>query len=273
MPARAAAALLCALAACAPRAREAAGPRVDAVAVGEAALRVSYEPRDAAAARRVVAALSRAVPAAERWGRLRQPVTVVLHPTHQALEDAAHREGYPWLRAWARFDTIELQSPRTWNLVFPPGDAELEELLAHELTHCVMYQQAGDAWSWPWLEIPLWFREGMASVTAGQGHRRAGPAALRAFWAGRGAAAGGGDPLADPEPLYAARSDLVYGAAHLAFGFLLDRYGAERVRGVLAGMREGHLFPAAFRGAIGIGPREFEAEVRRYVAWQAWERS
>jgi len=284
MSPRAAAALFCALAACAPRVREAEPARVELVAVGETAVRLAYEPRDAGSARRVAAALAKAVPVAERWGRLRVPVTIVLQPSHEALETAVHRQGYRWLRAWARYDTIDLQSPRTWNRFFGPSDGDLEELLAHELTHCVMYQQAGSTWSWPWLEIPLWFREGMASVTAGQGYRRVRPEMLHAFWArpleGSGGGASGdgrgarqppaGDPLADPEPLYQAQSDLVYGAAHLAFQFLLDRYGADRVRQVLAEMGEGHVFPAAFRHAIGISAAEFEAEFRRYVAWQDW---
>ena len=286
MEARVAAALLCALAACAPRVREPAPARVETIAVGRSSVRLEYQPPDSGEARRVAAALAKAVPSAEQWGQLRAPVTIVLQPSHEALEAAAHREGYRWLRAWARYDTIDLQSPRTWNLLLSPSDRDLEELLTHELTHCVMYQQAGSAWSWPWLEIPLWFREGMASVTAGQGHKRAGPEALRAFWARPSAGAGGGvpgrggpgatarppgDPIADPELLYQSESELVYGAAHLAFAFLLDRYGEERIRQVLATMGEGHTFPAAFRLAIGISSREFEAEFRRYVAWQQWQ--
>lgn len=291
MSARATAALFCALAACAPRVREATTPAALAtVAAGATTIRLEYEPRDAGAARRVARALTRAIPCAERWGRLRAPVTIVLHPSHEALETAVHRQGYGWLRAWARYDTIDLQSPRTWNLILDPSDAELEELLAHELTHCVMYQQAGSAWSWPYQEIPLWFREGMASVTAGQGHKRARPAALQAFWsrplpgAGDGSGSGGGgagvlrprpggDPLDDPEPLYRSDSALVYGAAHLAFQFLLDRYGVDRVRQLLAAMGEGHTFPVAFQQAMGLSAREFEADFRRYVAWEGWRRS
>jgi hypothetical protein len=138
MTARAAAGLLCALAACAPRVRDAEPARVDTIAVGGAVVRVEYQPSEAGAARRVADALAQAIPRAERWGRLRAPVTIVVHPSHEALEAAVHREGYRWLRAWARFDSIDLQSPRTWNLLIPPSDRDLEELLAHELTHCVM---------------------------------------------------------------------------------------------------------------------------------------
>ena len=286
-------ALGCALAACAPRVPGGAPALSETIVVGESTVRLEYHARDAGAARRVAEALVKALPCAERWGRLRVPVTVVLHPSHAALEEAVHRDGFAWLRAWARFDTIDLQSPRTWNLVFPPSREELEELLAHELTHCVMYQRAGSAWSWPYKGIPLWFREGMASVTAGQGYKRGGPEPLWAFYArttpgaggGEPAAGGGGsggagrwrlgrngDPISDPEPLYQDEADLVYGAAHHAFQFLLDRYGAERVQRLLTGMGDGHGFEVAFRAAIGIPTEAFEAEFHRYVAWRGWAR-
>ena len=282
-------ALGCALAACAPRVPDGAPARTETIAIGETTVRLEYQARDASSARRVVEALVRAIPSAERWGQLRVPVTVVLHPSHAALEEAVHRDGFSWLRAWARFDTIDLQSPRTWNLIFPPAPAEIEELLAHELTHCVMYQRAGSAWSWPYKGIPLWFREGMASVTAGQGHKRSGPESLWAFYANATPGAGGGapsaggdggrpgrlrrdgDPISDPEPLYQGEADLVYGAAHHAFQFLLDRYGAERVQRLLAEMGDGHGFEAAFRSAIGIPAEAFEAEFRRYVTWRGWD--
>ncbi len=280
----------CALAACAPRVPDGVRARSETIVVGESTVRLEYQARDVGAARRVAEALAKALPRAERWGRLQVPVTVVLHPTHAALEEAVHRDGFGWLRAWARFDTVDLQSPRTWNLIFPATPAEIEELLAHELTHCVMYQRAGSAASWPYKGIPLWFREGMASVTAGQGYKRGGPEPLWAFYArttpggggdglggggGGGARPGraprGGDPISDPEPLYQDEADLVYGAAHHAFEFLLDRYGSERVQRLLAEMGDGRGFEAAFHAAIGISAEAFEAEFRRYVAWRGWE--
>ena len=79
-----------------------------------------------------------------------------------------------------------------------------------------------------------------------------------------------GDPLSDPDPLYQSEADLVYGTAHLAFQFLVSRYGEERVQKVLASMSVGHLFPDAFGSAIGIPVEEFEADFRRYIAWHGW---
>lgn len=276
------AALAAAALACAPRLGGGYGPRVETLSAGGARFQLQYWPEDAAAAARVRAALPRAAAAATRWGELRERVTIIIHPTHAALEEAIRREGYPWLRAWARYATIDLQSPRSWSL-FGPSDAEVQELVAHELTHCAMYQAAATEWTWPHRDIPLWFREGMASVAAGQGYRRA---PLEAIWRyyqenapgggdGRPGAAGpaipgAGDPVSNPEPLYQGESEVVYGAAHWAFDFLVRRYGEERVRALVGRMGRGERFPEAFRAAIGITDVEFERDFRRYVAWHGW---
>ena len=272
------------------------GPaRLDPVAVDGQAFRIQYWPGDEKAARQVRAALALAVPRATRWGRLASPVLITIHPTHQALEAAAHREDHPWLRAWARHASIELQSPRTWEpldfLLGGPTDQQVAELLTHELTHCVMYQAVGGEYTWTQRDIPLWFREGLASVTADQGYKRAGPEAIWRFYrevqgSGDGVPRPGdalaeararGDPLTRPdwpldEPLYQRDADLVYGTAHWAFRFLLDRYGEAPVRGVLARMGRGQPFGEAFSAETGIGARAFEDDFKRYVVWQGWRR-
>jgi hypothetical protein len=216
------------------------------------------------------------------------PVTIKIHPTHAALEVAVRRPGYEWLRAWATYQTIDLQSPSSWN-VFGASDREVRELVAHELTHCAMYQLAGDDQNWMYKEIPRWFSEGLASVSAKQGYRRG---ELRDLWrfyedalpgsgdgfsgararAARGPSSPAGDPLVDPDPLYQDQSEIVYGAAHHAVEFLLARYGEERVHLVVKLMGQGRRFPAAFREAIGIGDAEFASEFRRFVVWQGWRR-
>jgi hypothetical protein len=273
-------------AACAPRLSGEREPRVRSVAVGAARFRIVHQPEDAAAAEQVAVALRVAVPRVARWGGLPVPVTIAIHPTHQRLEEAVRRTGYGWLRAWARHSKIDLQSPRTWRL-FGASDADVAELLTHELAHCAMYQHAGTEYTWPFKGEPLWFREGFASVTAGQGYRRG---TLEDLWRSYGegggvdagedlpppgadpGGAGGADPIANPEPLYQRRSDLVYDASHHAFAFLLARYGEARVRGVLRKMGEGSQFDEAFRAEIGISEAEFAADFRRYVVWQGWRR-
>jgi hypothetical protein len=283
--ARAAVALaLAVLAACAPRAPGGAdAQRTQELDVGSARFRIRYYPEDAASAARVRRALERAVPKLARWGGLRYPVMVTIHPTHEALEAEVHRPGYEWLRAWARFQTIDLQSPRTWSF-FGPSERKLDELVTHELTHCVMYQLAGDELTWMYKEIPRWFSEGIASVTAGQGYRYGGIEELFDFYQEklpgsgdgvprrvRGAVAAlPGDPVVDPEPIYQDQSHVVYGAAHHAAQFLIARYGEARILDVIRLMGTGLRFPAAFREAIGITDAEFAADFRRYVVWQGW---
>ncbi len=262
--------------------------RVDEVRIGAARFVVQYWPEDARAARQVISAIQTAAPRIGRWGGISSPVTVTIHPSHAALEAAVRRDGYHWLRAWARFGTVDIQSPRTWSF-FGGSDREVEELVTHELTHCVMYQSASTEFNWPYKGIPLWFREGLASVTAAQGYRRGRIEDLWRYYEqsapGSGDGASGasvraalssagkdGDPIADPEPMYQDQSEIVYGAAHHAFQFLLKRYGEERVRAVLVLMAQGRQFSRAFEEAIGISEPEFAADFRRYVVWQGWRR-
>lgn len=260
--------------------------RLDTVEIEGQVFRLHYWVEDADAAAQVTRALKRAVPRVARWGKIGKEVTITIRPTHAALEAEVHREGYEWLRAWARYQTIDLQSPRTWGW-FGAKDGEVDELITHELTHCAMYQAAAGEWTWSHKGIPLWFQEGMASVTAGQGHKRSSHEELWGYYAksvpgagdgfpsavaraARGFVSQDGDPVTDPEPLYQDRSDVVYGAAHRTFEFLLDRYGEERVRTALALMREGRSFEKAFEEAFGISEASFASEFRRYVLWKGW---
>ncbi len=287
MRSRAGAALLALCAGCGLCLAGGGEARVDELAVAGARFRLQYWPEDAGSVEQVKRALADAAPRVIRWGVLTAPVTLTIYPTHEALEAAVRREGYAWLRAWAQYQTIALQSPRTWGLL-GASDREVRELLTHELTHCAMYQLAGDDLTWMYKEIPRWFSEGLASVSAGQGYRRGGVDALWRWYSeqalpgsGDGVQDGGGrdsaarpdpagDPLVDPDPLYQDRSELVYGAAHHAVAFLLARYGEERVHRVVKLMGEGRRFPAAFREAIGITDAEFASDFRRYVVWQGW---
>ena len=276
-------ALAVALGGCAARAPAPLSRAAD-VTVGDARFRVRWTPGDERAARAVIRALEAAAPRVQRWGAFTRPVTITVHPDHAALEAAAARPGYDWLRAWARYDTIELQSPRSWSF-FGPSATKLEELVAHELTHCAMYQLGGDELTWMYKEIPRWFSEGLATVTARQGYRFPGAEALWAFYGKRLPGSGfgeprrggrppvfHGDPIVDSDPIYQDQSEIVYGAAHLATEFLLRRYGEERVRELLRLMGRGQRFPAAFEAAVGITDAEFAADFRRYVVWQGWRR-
>jgi hypothetical protein len=237
------------------------GERVS-TAVGTILL--EYEPGDPGgpAVRRAV---ENAAPRLARWGVLRREVTVRVLRDHAALEAAIGKSGYPWLRAWATFGEIHVQSPASWT---PTGasQAQTDELVLHELTHCLMYQQAAQGSEWRRKAIPVWFREGMASYTADQGYRRGSLAELN----GRLADARAIDPIEGAGGIYRAESEAVYTAAHHAFVFLVQRYREEGVRRILAAMYEGRSFDAAFREAIGIDRSGFELEFRNYVLMQGW---
>jgi hypothetical protein len=203
---------------------------------------VQHGPEDDDAAAQVARILPVAVARAERWGPLAGPIAIRIQPSHAALAEAVGRPEDAWLRAWARRDSVELQSPRTWSRG-RASDEALATLIAHELTHCLLFQRLGPGWAER--EVPGWFEEGMASFTAGEHHRRADPAALR------------------PAP-GAVRADaaLAYGTADRAFHHLVDRHGEEAVRRILASLAEGRDFPAAFQAATGDSVAGFEGAFR-----------
>ena len=219
-----------------------------------------YSDQDAGALVKVERTVQAAGKPLSRWGAFRDPITIHILPSHQLLERAVNRPGYDWLRAWARYDEVFLQSPRTWGLIGPTQN-EVNELMVHELTHCMMYQLSADRLSWSAREFPLWFREGMASYTAGQGYRWPTLDELARFLDEHPDV----DLINHPEGLYRTESDIVYSAAHHAFTFLVIRYGEAKVREILIAMRPGLAFPKAFAKALGITADDFAADFKRYV--------
>lgn len=233
--------------------------------VGDTTFVIVYAAVDADEVDEVAWALEQAAAQVSRWGRFEAPIMVRIHPSHDALEQAVRRIDYPWLRAWARYDSIDLQSPRTWGLL-GGRKGQVLELLAHELTHCLMYQRAGTRANWMRKGIPLWFSEGMASVTSKQGYRRPTDEELwrwlRSF--------PDADPVGDAQSLYQRESGVVYGSAHRAFEFLVARYGDQAVHDMLDAMRGGDTFSEAFEKQVGIAEGAFEQEYLRYVRWEGW---
>lgn len=227
--------------------------------VGSSSFELRWARGDDRAAQQVRAALSQAVARLEPWGGLRTEVSVDVLPTHDALEASIGRTGAVWLRAWARYDTVLVQSPRTWGL-FGAEQAQVDELVAHELVHCAMYQRLGSPSSWSRNPVPLWFREGMASVVSEQGYRRGTLEGL-AERAGQP----GADLLGRQDGTYWSDSQQVYSAAHHAFAFLLQRYGRPRVLQVLDVMREGASFEQAFESTLGLPVLRFERDFLAYV--------
>jgi hypothetical protein len=215
--------------------------------------RLTYQSIDAAEVQRLRQDLLLAAPRVARWGAFRQGVTIRVYPDHASLEAALDRPGYPWLRAWSLHDEVMLQSPRTW----AQGDErEVADLLAHELTHALMFQLMahGDEWSADANPPPVWFREGMASVTADQGWRL-----LRSDALARWRAQHPRLDLLNPAPeTYRTEKEAVYSAAHYAFAALLRETGDEGVRRILRGVSEGQSFAESFQRSTGRTLASFE---------------
>jgi hypothetical protein len=227
--------------------------------------RIEFSPKDAQDAARIQQAAEEALPRLERWGPLREPVTIKVMPDHAALESAVQQHGLDWLRAWSRYDEVLVQAPGTWGLA-GASQPQLNELLLHELTHSLMYQLASHRLGWTRKQIPLWFREGMASYTADQSYRWVTLEEIARHLEHHP----GSDPLQKPGDLYRDDSNLVYGVAHHSFTFLVRRYGEDAVRGLLREMRDGKNFPEAFESAIGLSPDHFVRDFTRFVRWRGF---
>lgn len=227
--------------------------------------RIEYTPADAQDAARVQRAVEQALPRLARWGTLRETVIVKVMPNHAALANAVQQRGLGWLRAWSRYDEVLVQAPASWGLG-GASQPQIDELLLHELTHSLMYQLAADRLGWSRKRIPLWFREGMASFTAEQSYRWVSLEEIARHLERNPTS----DPVSKPGDLYRDDSNLIYGAAHHAFTFLVRRYGEDSVRALLGEMRGGKDFPEAFESVIGVPPDTYVRDFTRYVRWRGF---
>ena len=237
----------------------------EVVETGIGPVSLEYRPGDEAAAASFRGALEKLSPDVVRWGKLDAPLRILLVP-HDQLEWLSGRIGYPWLRAWARHDDLLFQSPSTFP-VRPPTEEELQEMVNHELTHCLMYQQAATTTSWRHKHIPLWFREGMATVTARQGYQYPALEDIAQFYRSRV----GFDPISAPEALWQGDMQIVYASAHHAFTFFMRRYGEDAVHNLLDRMADGADFQDGFRAEVGIAPAAFLRDFKRYIQWGGYK--
>lgn len=214
---------------------------------------------------RIQSAITKAVPALERWGGLKEPITVYIVDSHADLEAVVRRPGFAWLRAWGRYDEVIFQAPSTWAM----KEELVEQLVLHELTHCLLFQRSGTRDTWILKSIPLWFREGMAISTAKQ-------AALypsledSALWLQRNPTL---DAFHDGDALSEGHSAQVYGLALHAFEFLEKRYGKVRIEALMTTMRAGGNFEAAFAAVIGIEVLRFQRDFENYLRLRAFRGS
>ena len=213
-------------------------------------------------AQKISSAIAKAGPGLARWGGLKEPVTVYVVSTHDDLETAVRRHGYGWLRAWGRYDDVIFQAPSTWTT----KDEVVEQLVLHELTHCLMFQRSSTHETWLEKKIPLWFREGMAVSTAGQAHLY--PSLEdSALWLQRNP---GLDAFKDGDSLSEDHSAEVYGLALHAFNFLERRYGDDHLEALMDTMHAGADFQAAFEKVIGIPVERFQRDFENFLRLRAF---
>lgn len=236
--------------------------RVSTVSTTSARFELKTEPTATEDEARVRGALERSVAKLERWGSLAVAVTVRIAPTHLELERAVGRRGYDWLRAWSRYDDLIVQSPGSW----AGTDRDVDELIVHELTHCLLFQRSGTSKNWDTKQIPLWFREGMATVTADQGLRFPSLEDL-ADWLQRNPEL---DVFGDAEHLSKEAYGQIYGTSFHAMRFLLKRLGDKAIVDMMAAMQQGDDFEGAFTRASGTTPKRFEADFLNYLRFRGF---
>ena len=218
---------------------------------------IKYNQFDSEEAEMVSQAAREALPKITQWGDFKDKLLIRIHPTHGDLEQQINRHGYPWLRGWARYESIDLQSPRTWG-----GDClkmRIERMMVHEMTHVIMYQNGGRRHNWYRKDFPLWFREGMASVTAEQADMRGPREDIRKYYI-RGAL--DGDPISDADTMVKEHPKIVYLVAHWAFTDLLNEFGREKIVSIISKVGDGQRFGIAWRSTLGIPLKEWQDKWR-----------
>ncbi len=262
--------LLAALAACTHAGgRDALGPPADAGEWAQAVstvdgvrLVVRYERGEDRDARDVQRVLPVAVARARRWGPL-ESATIVVHRSDESFRAATGETGRSALRAWTIYDQVHVRSPNAWGLL-GAGEREVQDVLAHELVHCVANQRIGDRDAWARRPLPFWFREGMGIDVPDDQVDRAIRARLRTFESRRTPPTGE-SALARAGALLPEYPDLAYATAYVAFRELLGHGGDAVVGRILDGVREGAPFAESFAAAAGLPVEAFDAEVRAAI--------
>lgn len=232
------------------------------VSTRSATFELKSEPCASSDTDRVQKALEHAAPRLERWGSLPKSVTVKIAPTHELLERAVGRRGYDWLRAWSTYGELIVQSPATW----AGNELDVDELIVHELTHCLLFQRSGTASNWANKQIPLWFREGMATVTAEQGLRFPSLEDL-ADWLDRNPTL---DVFGDAEALSKDWYAQIYGLAFHAMRFFLRAHRDQAVIDTMALMGGGDDFEGAFTRTVNVTPSRFQSDFLNFVRFRAF---
>jgi hypothetical protein len=182
------------------------------------------------------------------------PIRVVLAPEDS---DVA-RDTPPWVPAFAAGELIVVFPRRT--LSYP--HTTLEEVLQHEVAHVLIARAAGHR------RVPRWFHEGVALLA-----ERTWSLGERSRFAYELAAGRAVSP-SELDGLFQGNEASVERAYNLSNAFvrdLVETHGPDLPARVLASMRAGREFDAAFLEAAGVTVTDASATFwRRHRLWLVW---
>ncbi|HTM58220.1 MAG TPA: hypothetical protein VL123_07375 [Candidatus Udaeobacter sp.] len=149
-------------------------------------------------------------------------------------------------------------------LPFTGSYEDLRHVVVHELTHAVMFDMlyGGSAASLiarqGFYQMPLWFAEGMAEYMS-LGEESNEQMFLR-----------DGQIEGYLPPLEYSGGYIVYKQGQSAIGYLVNRFGEERLRDILERSRQMHNFEAAFQRSTGTSVRKFDEQWRQWLKKRYW---
>ncbi len=149
-------------------------------------------------------------------------------------------------------------------LPFTGSYEELRHVVVHELAHAFLFDMlyGGSASRLlarqSFFATPLWFAEGVAEYLS------LGMEPNAAMFLRDGIIEG------YLPPLEYAGGYLVYKQGQSAIGYLVDRYGEERLRELLRRVRQSRSFDRAFQRAMGLPVRTFDEQWREWLRREYW---
>jgi len=191
--------------------------------------------------------------ATQLGAKLEEPVMAEVFPTRDLF--SARVSALPGLdlEAAALGPVVALLTPGAAVHPFNWSDA-----LAHELGHAVCYILAEG-------RVPQWLEEGLAFWAEGSARPRDWCLVLD-----HALQAGGFLPLADLDRAFLAQPgaperSLAYAQSSLAFDFLIEHFGWEKFRALLAGAKSSETWPQALATGLAVSPEELEGEYRKFL--------
>lgn len=175
-------------------------------------------------------------------------ISIYLALTDQEFIQLTHRSAPGWAggMAYPRSNRIVVRTP----LFFDQG-IPLEVLTAHEISHLVIHSITGDNY------LPRWFEEGLCQVLAGETRQGSLGRLSRAATADRLM----GLPRVDDVLSYSSPdADLAYAESRSAMQYFIDRFGWDKLRDLLTGLKQDGEFAEVFLTVTGIEYEYWQVE-------------